>query len=69
MFFAVPATHANKLTIVGAAPPAPQTVNGPIEVQIGGVDNYSPIAYNVFYVSNASATSGSDTYTLTFSKE
>ena len=69
MFFAVPASQANKLTIVGANPPAPQTVVGPIEMQIGGVDNYSPIAYNVFYVSNAQAASGADTYALTWAKE
>lgn len=67
MFFAVPATKASGLSIMGANPPAPQSVNGPIKVQIGGVNNYSPIEYNLFYVNNASATSGSDTYTLTWS--
>lgn len=66
MFFAVPKTLASKLSIKGANPPAPQTVVGPVEIQIGGVDNYSPIAYNLFYVSNASAASGSDTYALTW---
>lgn len=68
MFFAVPATEATKLEIKGANPPAPQTVSGPVSIQIGGVDNYSPIAYNLFYVSNASAASGEDTYTLTWTK-
>lgn len=66
MFFAVPKSKASGLSIAGANPPAPQTVVGPIVIQIGGVDNYSPIDYNLFYVSNASAASGSDTYTLTW---
>lgn len=66
MFFAVPKSLASKLTIKGANPPAPQTVVGPVVIQVGGVDNYSPIDYNLFYVSNASAASGSDTYTLTW---
>ena len=66
MFFAVPKDKASSLTIKGANPPAPQTVVGPVVIQIGGVNNYSPIDYNLFYVSNASAASGADTYTLTW---
>lgn len=66
MFFAVPATKASSLSIMGANPPAPQDVVGPFVKQIGGVNNHAPIDYNVWYVNNASPTSGSDTYTLTW---
>lgn len=65
MFFAIPATQANSLSIVGTDSPLPQTVYGPITVQVGGVSDYSPIAYNVFYVNNASESSP-DTYKLTW---
>ena len=68
MFFAVPKSLGRTgLSIMGANPPAPQTVKGPFTVQIGGVNNYQPVDYDVYYVSNASPTSGSDTYTLTWS--
>lgn len=66
MFFAVPASQASSLSIVGTNSPLPQTVEGPITVQVGGVNDYSPIAYNVFYVSNAAPASGSETYKLTW---
>lgn len=66
MFFAVPKTKASSLSIMGANPPAPQDVVGPFVMKIGGVNNHAPIDYNVWYVSNASAASGSDTYTLTW---
>ena len=66
MFFAVPASQASTLSIVGTNSPLPQTVEGPITVQIGGVNDYSPIAYNVFYVNNAAPASGSETYKLTW---
>lgn len=69
MFFAVPATMPNtsSLSIVGTESPLPQTVHGPIDISIGGVNNYSPIAYKVFYVSNAAPATGTDTYKLTWS--
>lgn len=66
MFFAVPATSATSLSIVGTNAPLPQTVEGPITINVGGVDNYAPIAYKVFYVSNEGAASGSETYKLTW---
>lgn len=65
MFFAVPASQASSLSIVGTDSPLPQTVSGPVSVQVGGVDDYSPIAYNVFYVNNATESSP-DTFKLTW---
>lgn len=66
MFFAVPASSATSLSIVGTNAPLPQTVSGPITINVGGVNNYSPIEYKVFYVSNEGAASGSETYKLTW---
>lgn len=66
MFFAVPASSATSLSIVGTNAPLPQTVSGPFTINVGGVDNYSPIEYKVFYVSNEGAASGSETYKLTW---
>lgn len=66
MFFAVPASSATSLSIVGTNAPLPQTVLGPVKINVGGVDNYSPIEYKVFYVSNEGAASGSETYKLTW---
>ncbi len=66
MFFAIPEGQATSLSIVGTNSPLPQTVQGPVTVQVGGVDDYSPINYSVFYVSNAAPASGSETYKLTW---
>lgn len=65
MFFALPADQVSGLSIA-ASTGLPQTVQGPITVSIGGVNDYSPIDYDVFYVSNAAAEAGSETFTLTW---
>lgn len=65
LFFAVPKTQASSLSIVGTDSPLPQTVSGPFTVSIGGVGDYSPIDYNVFYVNNAEEAKP-DTYKLTW---
>ena len=65
MFFALPKGQVSGLAIQ-ASTGLPQTVQGPITVQVGGVSDYSPTAYDVFYVSNAIAEAGSETYTLTW---
>ena len=66
MFFAVPASQATSLSIVGTNSPLPQTVQGPVTVKVGGVNDHAPIDYKVFYVSNAAPASGSETYKLTW---
>lgn len=65
MFFAIPAGQVTSLSIQ-ASTGLPQTVQGPVTVQVGGVDNYSPTNYDVFYVSNAAAEAGTETFTLTW---
>ena len=61
MFFACPTGKGYKPTIKDHSTTAPQTVLGPIVVQVPGANNYEPVAYDVYYVSNADAASGSAT--------
>ena len=65
MFFAVPKAQAASLSIQ-ASTGLPQQVKGPVIVKVGGVDDYNPVDYNLFYVSNGIAEAGSETYTLTW---
>ena len=67
MFFAAPAGRGYKPSIKDHSTTAPQTVQGPITVYVKGANNYATadapngIAYDVWYVSNADAASGSAT--------
>jgi hypothetical protein len=67
MFFAAPAGKGYKPSIKDHSTTAPQTVQGPITVYVKGANNYATddapngIAYDVWYVSNADAASGSAT--------
>lgn len=69
MFFAAPAGKGYKPSIKDHSTTAPQTVLGPITVYVPGANNYMAesevdnggMAYDVWYVSNADAASGSAT--------
>ena len=71
MFFAAPAGKGYKPAVKDAATTAPQTVQGPITVYVKGANGYATeaepngIAYDVWYVSNADAASGSATLNIT----
>jgi hypothetical protein len=65
MFFAAPAGKGYKPVIKDASTTAPQTVQGPITVSVKGKDGFSAIDYDVWYVANASAASGSATLNIT----
>lgn len=73
MFFAAPAGKGYKPSIKDHATTAPQTVQGPITVYVPGANNYvaesetenGGMAYDVWYVSNADAASGSATLDIT----
>lgn len=71
MFFAAPAGKGYKPVIKDASTTAPQTVLGPITVYVKGANGYvtatepNGIAYDVWYVSNADAASGSATLNIT----
>ena len=74
MFFAAPKDTASKPSVKDAATTAPQTVLGPITVYVKGANNYvaagdettnGGMAYDVWYVNNADAASGSATLVIT----
>ena len=73
MFFAAPAGSGYKPAVKDAATTAPQTVLGPITVYVKGANNYMAadeienggMAYDVWYVANADAASGSATVNIT----
>ena len=65
MFFAAPAGKGYKPVIKDASTTAPQTVQGPITVAVEGKDGFDAIDYDVWYVANASAASGSATLNIT----
>jgi hypothetical protein len=75
MYFAAPQGVASKPSVKDAATTAPQTVLGPITVYVKGANNYvapgdettnGGMAYDVWYVANADAASGSATVNITW---
>lgn len=65
MFFAAPAGKGYKPVIKDASTTAPQTVLGPITVSVEGANGFDAIDYDVWYVANASAASGSTKLNIT----
>lgn len=73
MYFAAPAGKGYKPAVKDAATTAPQTVLGPITVYVPGANDYvaasetenGGMAYDVWYVANADAASGSATVNIT----
>lgn len=65
MFFAAPKGKGYKPVIKDASTTAPQTVQGPITVSVEGANEFTAIDYDVWYVANASAASGSATLNIT----
>lgn len=69
MFFAFvqPASgHAAKPVVKDATNGAPQTVEGPVTVNVEGANGYEAIPYDVYYVSNAAAASGELNFNITY---
>lgn len=69
MFFAFvqPASgHAAKPVVKDATNGAPQTVSGPVTVNVEGANGYEAIPYDVYYVSNAAAASGELKFNITY---
>lgn len=65
MFFAAPKGKGYKPKVADSKTGAPQTVLGPIEVSVEGANKYTAITYEVWYVNNAQAASGSATLNIT----
>lgn len=66
IFFACPAGTYSSVTVQNATNGAPQTVSKAENIMVEGANGYTAAAYDVFYVSNASAESGQTTFNLTF---
>ena len=73
MFFAAPQGKGYKPSVADSKTTAPQTVQGPITVYVKGANNYvaegdettnGGVAYDVWYVNNTSAASGSAGLTI-----
>lgn len=65
MFFAAPAGKGYKPVIKDSKTTAPQTVKGPITVSVEGKNGFDAINYDVWYVANTAAASGSATLNIT----
>ena len=74
MFFLAPAGKGYKPAIKDSKTDAPQTVEGPVTVYVTGANNYMAagdettnggMAYDMWYVNNAAAASGSATLNIT----
>ena len=74
MFFLAPAGKGYKPVIKDSETDAPQTVEGPVTVYVKGANNYMAagsettnggMAYDMWYVNNAAAASGSATLNIT----
>lgn len=61
MFFAAPKGKGYKPSVKDHFTTAPQTVEDPIIVEVEGANGYDAIEYEVWYVNNAGAASGSAT--------
>lgn len=67
MFFAIPKGTKNSIAVANATNGAPQTVTKITDVMVEGANGYTAAAYDVWYVSNASAESGSTKFNITIS--
>ena len=68
MIFAIPASkNKTGIAVANSTNGAPQTVSGPVTVSVEGANGHTAVDYDVWYVSNASAESGSTTFNITVS--
>lgn len=65
MFFAIPKGVKTILTVADATNGAPQTVTKLTDVMVEGANGYQAVAYDVWYVNNAAAATGSAKFNIT----
>lgn len=65
MFFAIPKGLKASISVADATNGAPQTVTKITDVMVEGANGYSAIAYDVWFVNNAAAASGSAKFNIT----
>lgn len=68
MFFAAPKGKIKSIGVANATNGAPQTVTKVTDIKVEGANGFVSIDYDVFYVSNAGAESGSTKYNITVTK-
>lgn len=65
MFFAIPKGLKTSISVADATNGAPQTVTKITDVMVEGANGYTAVAYDVWYVNNAAAASGSAKFNIT----
>lgn len=65
IFFAVPKGKKTSVAVADATNGAPQTVTKITDVMVEGANGYQKVAYDVWYVDNAAAASGSAKFNIT----
>lgn len=65
IFFAAPKGKKTSVAVADATNGAPQTVTKITDVMVKGVNDYDAVAYDVWYVDNAAAASGSAKFNIT----
>lgn len=69
MYFAAPKGKVKSISVANAVNGAPQTVTkASASVNVQGANGYTAVAYDIFYVNNAVAESGSSTFKVTVTK-
>lgn len=68
MFFAAPKGKIKSIGVANATNGAPQTVTKVTDIKVEGAKGFASVDYDVFYVSNAGAESGSTKYNITVTK-
>lgn len=67
MFFAIPKGKKSNVTVSNNVNGAPCTVSKVTDIMVEGANGYDAIAYDVWYVNNAAADSGANTYKIVVS--
>ena len=65
MFFAIPKGRKTEVSVANNVDGAPCTVTKVTDVMVEGANHFDAIAYDVWYVNNAAADGGSNTYKIT----
>lgn len=65
MFFAAVKGTYTSVAVANSTNGAPQTVKGPVNVKVEGANGFTAVDYDVFYIDNDGAESGSTTFNIT----
>lgn len=65
MFFAIPKGRKTEVSVANNVNGAPCTVTKVTDVMVEGANGFTAIAYDVWYVNNAAADGGANTYKIT----